>query len=156
MTLARHIMESDVVTVSPEASLHDVYALFDAESISGAPVVDARGELVGVISSRDLVRVANESQTPAGDSRRYYRSMDTDDERQWLIDLEPQEAPASDRSVRDVMTRDIISVPIDASVQEMASLMVANHIHRVLVIDEERHDQLVGIVSIFDLVELLR
>jgi CBS domain-containing protein len=156
MTLARNIMESHVVTVTPETPLLSVHRLFAQEDISGAPVVDQLGEVVGVISWRDLMRAANEEHDQSTDELHYYSDNGSLEPPEWLSDIEAFEDRLSRRTVAEVMTNGVISVPIDASVKEMAALMVEHHIHRVLVLDEERDEgPLAGIVSVFDLVTLL-
>ena len=58
--------------------------------------------------------------------------------------------------VGDVMTKDIVSVPPDCGIPEVARLLRANHIHRVLVVDPTNdEEELAGIVTLFDLVSLL-
>ena len=156
MTVARDIMETHVVTVAPDTPLTSVYRLFGSEDISGAPVVEQTGEVVGVLSWRDLLRAANEDERSAVDSSRYYRGAGSEDEREWLADLEPVVDRLGDQTVADVMTREVITVSVDAPVKEMAERMVDNRIHRVLVVDDGSPAQLMGIVSVFDLVGLLR
>ena len=156
MTLAREIMETHVVTVTPETPLLSVHRMFAQEDISGAPVIDEVGEVVGVVSWRDLMRAANEEHDQSADELHYYAGSSTLDQPEWLSDIEMFEDRLSKRTVAEVMTNGVISVPIDASAKEMAKLMVQHKIHRVLVLDEERDEgPLAGIVSVFDLVALL-
>lgn len=58
MRKVRDVMTSPVTTVSEGTSLESVRALFDKHSISGAPVVDAAGQVVGLISNTDLAGAA--------------------------------------------------------------------------------------------------
>ena len=59
MPLARDVMQTHLVTVEPELPLVDVHRLFVEEEITGAPVVDDTGRLLGVISSTDLLRAVD-------------------------------------------------------------------------------------------------
>ena len=52
----KDVMTSDVVTVRPETSLKDVAAILTERRISGLPVVDEEGRLVGIVTRADLVR----------------------------------------------------------------------------------------------------
>ncbi len=54
--LAKDIMTTDVVTVTPEASVEEIAMLLLARGISGVPVVGAEGALVGLVSEGDLIR----------------------------------------------------------------------------------------------------
>ncbi len=53
--LARDLMTPDVVTLSPGATVKQAAALLTRQQISGAPVVDARGRIVGIVSEADIV-----------------------------------------------------------------------------------------------------
>ena len=57
---ARNIMQSQVVSVSPDDPLPSVQRLFFEEEIHGAPVVDDQGRVVGLISTIDLLHAAAE------------------------------------------------------------------------------------------------
>ena len=157
MTIAEDIMERRVVTVSADSPLLAVYRLFVEEDISGAPVTDESGDVVGVISARDLLRTANETHDDAIMDLHYYESSPTFQGGEWLTDIEEFEDRLTHRSVSEVMTTGAIAVRRDASVAEIADLMLKHRIHRVLVIDEDNDEgPLVGLVSVFDLVSLLR
>jgi CBS-domain-containing membrane protein len=141
---ASDIMVKDVVTVDPDATIQAVAEILVAKRISGLPVVDSAGSLVGIVSEGDLLRRA-ESGTE------HSRSW-------WLKLLMGRESLAAEfvkehaRRVRDVMTRDVITVASDTPVTEIAALLEKNHIKRVPVIDD---DQLVGIISRANLVQAL-
>lgn len=150
-SLACDVMQTGVLTVSPETTLADLQRLFVEEGISGAPVVDADGRLAGVVSVSDLLRAAFEERDTAVAEASYFRE-----------DLEfsaPAGAGADDLQdrlaqlrVADAMTPGTLWVPPDAPVSEIADLVGKYRVHRVLVVDD---GALVGIVSTFDLVALL-
>ncbi len=157
MTIAEDIMEKRVVTVTADSPLLAVYRLFVEEDISGAPVVNETGDVVGVISSRDLLRIANETHAAAVMDLHYYEDAPSFRGEEWLTDIEEFEDRLTRRSVSQVMTKGAISVRRDTPVNEIADLLLKHRIHRVLVLDEENDSgPLVGLVSVFDLVGLLR
>ena len=141
---ASDIMIADVATVGPDNSIQDVAEILLAKRISGLPVINARGKLVGIVSEGDLLRRA-ESGTE------HTRSW-------WLKLLMGRETLAAEfvkehaRRVRDVMTRDVITVSPDTSVTEIAGLLERNRIKRVPVVQDGK---LVGIVSRANLVQAL-
>lgn len=141
---ASDIMVKDVITVDPDASIQDVAEILVSKRISGVPVVDAGGKLVGIVSEGDLLRRAE-----AGTE--HSRSW-------WLKLLMGRESLAAEfvkehaRRVRDVMTRDVVAVSPDTPVTDIAALLEKNHIKRVPVIE---NDRLVGIVSRANLVQAL-
>ncbi|HWE19457.1 MAG TPA: CBS domain-containing protein [Hyphomicrobiaceae bacterium] len=138
---ARDLMVSPVVTVQPSASVKEVAKLLLEQGISAVPVVDDQGKLVGVVSEGDLLH-----RSEIGSERR--RSW-------WLLGLTDEETLAAEyvkahaRKVADVMTRKVITAAPDASLRELATLMEANAIKRVPIIEGDR---LVGIVSRANLV----
>jgi len=157
MKTAEDIMETRVVTVSVDSPLLAVYRLFVEEDISGAPVVDDAGEVVGVVSVRDLLRTANETHDEAAMALHYYEGSPSFQDREWMTDIEEFEDRLSHRTVAEVMTTGAISVRRNSSISEIAGLLLKHRIHRVLVLDEENDEgPLVGLVSVFDMVDLLQ
>ncbi|MDJ0868648.1 MAG: CBS domain-containing protein, partial [Myxococcota bacterium] len=72
---AESVMERAVITVSPETSLLDVHRLFAEEQIHGAPVVDDREVVVGVVTASDLIRAVAEEHDSATGEARYFRDL---------------------------------------------------------------------------------
>ena len=119
--------------------------------ILGAPVVDSKQRLVGVVSASDILanelHVGHEVVT----EREYYCRPDLAT-RGELRGSGMHIEEYADALVRDIMTPVIISAPPDATVAELADLMGVNRIHRVLVVEDDR---LVGVVSALDLLAYL-
>ena len=141
---AKDVMTSPVVTVSPEASVTDVAKLLLERHISAAPVVDGSGGLLGVVSEGDLMR-----RPESGTERR---------PSWWLTLLSDPQDEARDYlkshglHARDVMTRNVLTVEEDTSLQEIATLLEKHRIKRVPVM---RGGQVVGIVSRANLLQAL-
>jgi len=150
--VARDIMQAEVHTVGLDASLSEVYSTFVEEEISGAPVINDSGSVCGVISIRDLLRAVEEENGHARDESYYFREYAQGPRPDWVSDLEDFQDRLSRRVASEVMTARVISVKPNTSASKVAKLVRAHHIHRVLVIDG---DELVGLISLFDLVELL-
>ncbi|MDX1631136.1 MAG: CBS domain-containing protein [Thermoanaerobaculia bacterium] len=154
-THLRDLMTEELLTVRKEMSTTDLARFLEEHEISGAPVVDEDGRPVGVVSSIDLVRLASERVERPANAAPFYRSSLEDEN---LMELYGRrELPTTDQtwgdiSVEDIMTPAVQSVPVDSSVQEVASIMVAGHFHRLLV---EEDGELVGIVSSLDLLKVL-
>jgi CBS domain-containing protein len=132
----RDVMVSPVVTVKPSASVKEVAELMLENRISGVPVVNDEGKVVGIVSEGDLMH-----RSEAGTALR--RSW-------WLTGLTSEETLAAEyvkahaRKVADVMTSKVVTAAPDAPLHELAALMEANAIKRVPIVDNGR---LVGIVS---------
>lgn len=149
---ARDVMQTDVITVSPDEPLLGVQRLFVEEEIGGAPVVDDAGRVVGMISSVDVLRAVSEEHDSARTGSTYFRELLEFSGPDWIADSEDFQDRLREMSASDAMTDGVVTVEIDAPVPEVARTLRENHVHRVLVVDQER---LVGIVSTFDLVGLL-
>ena len=149
---ARNIMETHVVSVSPEDPLSSVHRLFFEEDITGAPVVDDQEFVVGVITAKDLLRAASDEHDAARGDPGYFRELLEFSGPDWENAPEGYLDRLRERTVEDYMTEEALSVPPEASVPEVARAMRSHGVHRVLVVEGGR---LVGIISTFDLVGLL-
>lgn len=135
----REIMTTDVETAGPEDSLKDAAAALVERNISGMPVCDGAGRLLGVVSEGDILFKEH------GPRRRRRGVL------AWLVDLDDPVAlaKASARTVGEAMTAPAITVAPEANVAEAARLMSEHGVNRLPVL---RHDELVGIVTRTDLV----
>jgi CBS domain-containing protein len=152
--LARDIMERDVRTVDPDMSLAALEDTLLQHRIGGAPVVE-HGELIGIVSRSDIVRTLSLDRSLTGLVSDFYRQIvDFSGEpaaNAWKRAQGVEEHLAK-RQVRDAMTPELITVPPDATLAQVARLMVERHIHRLLVTTGK---QLLGLISSTDLVQLI-
>ncbi|HZU71104.1 MAG TPA: CBS domain-containing protein [Ktedonobacteraceae bacterium] len=65
--IARDIMTRKVCTIQPEASAQEAAQLLYSHRISGAPVVDADGKLIGIITEADIISKVNRDGLRVGD-----------------------------------------------------------------------------------------
>lgn len=100
---ARDIMTPSVITISPETEIHEAIAVLVGRKISGAPVVDGKGDLVGVLSGKDCLRVL------AGDS--------------FFDDLGGQ--------VREFMTAEVDTITPDTDIFSIAGRFLHNPYRRL-------------------------
>jgi predicted transcriptional regulator len=146
----KELMSADIMTV-PDDMTTDALARYLIEhEISGAPVVDGQGRLVGVVSMTDIGRTL--AEPPEDESPRrsaFYR--DVADE-VTLEDLGQRYVEDRAATVRDVMTPVIHQVSMTASLADAARLMIDEHIHRLVVTDR---GQPVGIISSLDLLKTI-
>ena len=133
------VMTTDVITVDPDTTVRALATLLAERGISGAPVVDSSGRLVGVISEGDLLHRAE-----IGTARRHRvrrRSWWLDD---FASDLAREYIKSHGRTVKDIMTRDVVTVTEDTELADVAALLEAKRIKRVPVM---REGKVVGIIS---------
>jgi CBS domain-containing protein len=132
------VMQREVVTVSPGASLKQAAELLVGHGISGLPVVDADGRVLGVFSETDLLfKEQGEPDRPTW--------------RAWLVDpllLVDREKLAA-RTVGEAMTAPAQTIASRLPIAQAAKLMLGAGVNRLPVVDEGK---LVGIVTRADLV----
>lgn len=151
-TTARDVMQSHLVTVSPESPLIEVHRLFVDEEIGGAPVVDDEGRLVGVISSMDLLRAVEEEYDSAAVEQNYFRDFLEFSGPDWTRSPEDFQDRLAEERVEDRMTRSPATVAPETPIAEVAARMRQSRIHRVFVVED---GVLRGLLSTFDLMALL-
>jgi CBS domain-containing protein len=133
------VMTSDVITVDPDMTVQALAALLAANGISGAPVVDSSGGLVGIISEGDLLHRAEIGTAQRHRERRRSWWLD-----HFASDLAREYVKSHGRAVKDLMTRDVVTVTEDTDLAEVADLLEAKRIKRVPVM---REGKVVGIIS---------
>ncbi|MEX2468017.1 MAG: CBS domain-containing protein [Gemmatimonadota bacterium] len=169
MLTVRDIMQPKVVTVRKDASARDLARLLADAQISGVPVLDEAGELVGVVSSTDVVRLtAAESDVTlvASTLRSESAGAPESDEEDFDSDVYsfflPEDTPLAEQtllaelpeslvdttSVEEIMTPVTFSVRPDTPVSELCDFLVRGRIHRAVVVDAGR---LEGIVTSADI-----
>jgi CBS domain-containing protein len=145
---AMDVMTANVITVDPNTSVQALATLLSERGISGVPVVEADGRLVGIVTEGDLLHRA-ETGTERRTERRRARWLDTIGSDQ---EAARDYVKAHGRIVREIMTRDVISVTDTTELADVATLLETKRIKRVPVL---RDGKLVGIVSRANLVRAL-
>ncbi len=151
---AQQIMQTRPICARPDEDLSELARRLVESNINGAPVVD-NDRLVGVVSRSDVMRV-----------RVLYETLDSQVENR----LEPPDVRSEDFSenlrgafqgfrdrlahlkVRDVMRTEVISCSPDTPVPQVAQQMLDQHIHRIVVVENQRP---VGLISSLDIVRLV-
>jgi len=144
----KDIMTKRMVTLKKEMSVKEAAELFAQKKIGGAPVVDEEGSLIGIVSESDLimrdVRLHFPTFIQLLDGYIYLPHS--------LEKFESEFKRAVGAKVGDVMTTDVTAVDENATVEDVATLMIEKDIDRVPVI---AGGKLVGIVSKSDLVKAI-
>jgi CBS domain-containing protein len=138
------VMTRNVISIAPDATVEDAVKLMLARGISGLFVVDAAGDLVGIVTEGDLLR---------------RDEIGTERHRPWWLRLLASPArQAADffhshgRHVRDVMTDQVLTVADDQPLEVVVATMEKNRIKRVPV---TRDGRVIGVVSRSDLLRAL-
>lgn len=141
------LMTRDVVVVSTDMDIHELEKLFLERKIHGAPVVDASGKLVGVVSQTDLLMWHFENGV---DGTAFYHAPEMPDpeaaRRLRLSDIRTA-------AVSELMTPLVHAIRETSPASEAAERMIRHRIHRLVVVDEDLRVR--GVISAMDLLRLL-
>jgi CBS domain-containing protein len=146
---ASDLMNPGVLTVLEDMTVRELAGFLMENEISGAPVADAQGRLVGVVSLADIAALASGESRGSDEEGSSFFGRDWED---GLEEEDVEDLPLDGVHVADIMNPKIYSVREDATVPEIASLMLNGHLHRLLV---TREDRAVGIITTSDLLGLL-
>lgn len=139
---AKEIMTKEVVSIKPEDNAKDALALLFKMQISGLPVIDTQGKLVGMFTEKDVLKQILPSYLDKVGRFIYEENPKSIKKKfQDLINL----------LVSQLMRKDVITIDTDTSLCEVARLMLTQKIRRIPVLDKEK--KLVGIVSREDVVK---
>lgn len=139
------VMTKDPITVTRETSLTEAIRIIAEKRISGLPVVDENGKLVGVISESDLMWKETGIDPPP-----YIMFLDSVIYLENPARYEKEIHKVLGQTVGEVMTSKVISIRPEASVKDAARLMHEKHVRRLPVINEE--GKVVGIITRGDIV----
>src|SRR3990170_5850888 len=134
---AKTIMSAPVVTIRPETPVRDAVRMMLDRHISGLPVVDDEGRLVGIVSEADLL--PKEAQSPVSEPLVgwFGRSL-------WLERLVTGHQKVEGRTVGEVMTHNVVTAEEETPVHVLASRMMRYAVNRLPIVRAGRG---VGIVT---------
>lgn len=138
----REIMTTDVVTVREDALFKEIAEALMEHDIGGVPVVDAAGQIVGIVTDGDLLE---KEAFPRRDRHRRGRLAAR------IAGESVHERKAAGLRARDLMTAPPVIIGADEPVHTAARLMVTGRVHRLPVVE---HGRLVGIVSRHDVLRV--
>lgn len=126
---AAEIMTPDVITVKKYYTIRKMMNILRENKITGAPVVDDDGNLIGIVSRKDIINAVS-------DLIKVHVSIEEIDRKRGQFNW-----------VEGIMTEDVVTVDEDTDVLTVFNLMVEKHIHRVPVMKDGK---MTGIISISD------
>ncbi len=147
MLKARDIMTTDVITVTPQTTIHALANLLLEHKISGAPVVDEAGKVVGVVTEDDLIFQNKRVHLPTA-----VAILDA------FVFLEKPEKMGQEikkiagSKVGDICSDKMITVSPNTGLDELATMMVEDKIHTLPVVE---HGHLVGVIGKGDIVRTI-
>lgn len=139
MPTAKEIMIKDVMTVRPETTVEEAGRLFMEKNISGAPVVDEDGRLFGIITENDLIMKDKRFHLPT-----ILRIFDAYIPLETPSQMEKEFRKMAAYLVKDICTRDVITITEETSLEEIASIMTEKNVHLLPVLKGKKFAGLVG------------
>jgi len=147
MMNAQKIMTWNVVTVKEDLLVKDLAKILSENRISGVPVVDDAGKVIGIVTENDLIDQTKKIHIPTVvsifDSFLFLESTEK---------LEKDLKKMAASTVKDICSREIVSVNIDAPLDEIATLMSEKKVHTLPVMDGGK---LVGVIGKSDIIRTL-
>lgn len=147
MLTAADVMTRDVITVRAETNVRELAELFASHRISCCPVVDANGDLIGIVTETDLIEQDKNLHIPTVVSI-FDWVIYLESDRKFEKELKKMTA----QTVRDIYTRNVKTVDASAPVSDLADIMSSGKVHAVPVVDGKK---VVGIVARIDLIRTM-
>lgn len=144
----RDIMTTDVVSAKRGTSVNELAKLMGARDISGVPVLDDDGSVVGIVTELDMI-----ARNTRLDMPRFIQILDLGRiplERR--SDYEHRMRHMLGARAEDLMSEEVVTVGPDDSVEDLAELMVKRRVNPVPVVE---NGKLVGIVSRADIIDMM-
>ncbi|MFA5867287.1 MAG: CBS domain-containing protein [Actinomycetota bacterium] len=144
--IAKDVMTKNVITVNPEMAVKDLAGLLSEKNIGGAPVVDGNGKLLGIVTESDLVikdaRLHYPTYIHLLDGFIYWPSS--------VAKFNEEFKKALGATVGEIMTVDAATAREDATIEDLATLMIEKDIGLIPIIDNT--GKVMGIVTKHDVV----
>lgn len=151
MFIARDIMSVSTITVKKNQTVKEALDLLAKHNVSGLPVIDDDGRVVGIISGTDIMRYSQLKQVLPKTGglfwiSPYSGSDDIESIRQGVDILHRTQ-------IEMVMTKKVYTVTEETPISDIAKLLIKRNINRVPVVNQ--HNRLSGIITRADLVKFM-
>lgn len=145
MLKAKDIMTREVITVKPNTTIEELAHIFIEKKISGAPVVDDNGDLIGIVTENDLISQNKRLHIPT-----VVRLFDAFIMLESPSKIEKEIRKMAAVTVDDICTKDVITATEDMLVEDIATIMSEKKVHLIPVVDGRK---VCGIIGKMDLIK---
>lgn len=139
---AKDIMRRDVITVDADTDVWALGRLLSEKGITGAPVTNGGGEVIGVVSQTDIVRHLKELAQTAFTAGDFYAEAEQD--------YPDRKAPAL--TARQIMNPLVVQADESTPAHDIGRIMMTKGVHRIIV---TREGKMVGIITTMDLLKFI-
>jgi CBS domain-containing protein len=137
--MLKDIMTTDVITISPETSLKEVGEILKTKRVSGLPVVNKEGAVVGIITLTDMLRVLDQIY--------HWKEIERRVPELRLSDMFEKEK--SEAKVKNIMTKEVLVLDENEPIEGVMRMMFNRKVHTIPI---TRNGKLVGIIGKRDLI----
>ncbi|THB74303.1 MAG: CBS domain-containing protein [Gammaproteobacteria bacterium] len=145
----KDFMTKKVVAVHKEMTVKEFVRFVEEHKITGAPVADESGNVIGVVSTTDVIK---QSHYVTRDVAHCEDSYEVDPSSGLVEVHKYYTEELFETQIGELMTKDVISISPDASLKEAVDIFIKTPVHRILVMDGKK---LVGIISTKDTIKAL-
>ena len=148
MLTAKELMTDNVIAVTPDTEVRELAKILSENRISGAPVLDGQGKIMGVVTESDLIFQSKRVHIPTAVTilDAFFFLEDPDN-------MEKEMKKMAGTKVVDIYSTNIITVHQDAGLDEIATLMAEKNIHTLPVVNDEQ--KLVGVIGKTDIIRVI-
>jgi predicted transcriptional regulator len=143
MLKAKDIMTQNVITVRQSSTIEELARLLVDNKISGAPVVDGKGNLIGIVTENDLIRKNKRFHIPT-----IIRLFDAFIMLQSQSAIEEEIKAMAAATVGDIYSKQLVTVSEETPVDEIATIMSERKVHLIPVVDGKKIKGIIGKVDI--------
>ncbi|CAH2214999.1 CBS domain-containing protein [Tepidibacter aestuarii] len=145
---AKDIMTTDVVVVKQDSTIKEIAEIFLKNRIGGVPVVDEENKIVGIISETDIIQKEKNVNVPSFiNILQGYIFFDS------FKEVEEDIRKIAAYKASDIMSKEVMTVREDDSVEYVANEMIKRSINRVPVVDDNNYIK--GIICRYDLIKAM-
>jgi len=148
MLTAKDLMTTNVIAVTPETVVRELARILSDNRISGAPVVDGAGRVIGVVTESDLIFQNKKVHIPTAVAILDAFIFLEDPEK-----MEKELAKMAGTTAGEICTRKPVTVRQDTPMEEVATLMAEKKVHTLPVLDAD--GQLVGVIGKSDIIRMI-
>lgn len=145
MLTAKDLMRTEMTTVPPDMTVEALGRIFIEKKITGLPVVESSGKLLGVVTENDLISQNKRLHIPT-----VLRLFDAIIPLESKASFEKEIRKVTGRTVSDICTREMITLKEDSTIEEIATIMSEQKAHHLPVL---RDGILVGMVDQHDVIK---
>lgn len=147
MLKAKDIMTRDVITVKPAVTIEELASIFIEKKISGAPVVNDNGDLIGMVTENDLISQNKRLHIPT-----VVRLFDAFIMLESQSKIEKEIKKMAAVTVGDICTKEVITATEDTPIEDLATIMSEKKVHLIPVVDGKK---IIGIIGKMDMIKMM-